>query len=100
VVSSGWGPKAERSDTRVLKQWVREELDLPEDTTVVVSELTCTEPGCPPLETVVSVFPEGMDSLLVKWPSRWPTSGGPTWWQPWPEVSTTTERRPSPGGAD
>jgi hypothetical protein len=48
------------------QQWVGEELDLPEDTTVVVSELTCTEPGCPPLETVVSVFPEGMDSLLVK----------------------------------
>ncbi len=63
---NAWGPKAQRADTTALKRWVREEMDLPADTTVMVSELTCTEPGCPPLETVVSVFPEGRQPVLIK----------------------------------
>ena len=43
--------------TRV-RGWVREALGLAEHERVVVTELACSEPGCPPLETVIAVFPE------------------------------------------
>lgn len=39
-----------------IKAWVRELLPLAPETTILVTELTCTEPGCPPLETVVAVL--------------------------------------------
>ena len=39
-----------------LKNHVREQLDLAEDDTVLLSQLDCTEPGCPPVETVVAVL--------------------------------------------
>jgi hypothetical protein len=54
--------KAEPAGTKDLeaiariKEWTRELLGLEEGAAVMVSELTCTEPGCPPLETVIAVF--------------------------------------------
>ena len=47
-------PQAER--TRAFTQvrdWTRERFTLPGDSTVLVSEMTCALPGCPPLETHV-----------------------------------------------
>ncbi|HEY4120267.1 MAG TPA: hypothetical protein VGM56_20520 [Byssovorax sp.] len=41
---------------RQIKGWVREALALGDDVTILVSELTCKEPGCPPVETVIAVF--------------------------------------------
>lgn len=35
---------------------MRTTLSLPEDTTVTVSQLSCREPGCPPLETVIAIL--------------------------------------------
>ena len=32
----------------------------------MVSELECTEPGCPPVETAVTVFAPGQEPFLVK----------------------------------
>jgi len=50
---------AERAErTRAVKAWTREALLLPADAVVMATELTCTEPGCPPLETVVAVLRE------------------------------------------
>ncbi|MER6068048.1 hypothetical protein ACFYZB_42880 [Streptomyces sp. NPDC001852] len=40
-------------------------LDLDDDTAVLIRQLACTEPGCPPLETVVVVLPMEGDA------SRW-----------------------------
>jgi hypothetical protein len=40
-----------------LKQAVRHLLGVDDDTTVMVQQLTCAEPGCPPLETVIAVLP-------------------------------------------
>ncbi|WP_223281090.1 hypothetical protein [Streptomyces antnestii] len=40
-------------------------LDLDDDSAVVVRQLTCTEPGCPPVETVVAVLP--MDGDARRW---------------------------------
>ncbi|QLH20659.1 hypothetical protein HYQ63_08545 [Streptomyces sp. Rer75] len=42
---------------RELRQTVRRLLGLDDDTAVVVRQLTCTEPGCPPVETVIAVLP-------------------------------------------
>lgn len=42
-----------------IKALVRELLALPADTFVTISESPCADPGCPLLETVVAVFPEG-----------------------------------------
>jgi hypothetical protein len=49
----------------LLKQSVRRLLDLDDDTTVMVSQLACSEPGCPPLETVIAVLP--MDGPPRRW---------------------------------
>jgi hypothetical protein len=49
--------RAEKS--RAIKAWVAAALGLEEDATIVVSELSCTEPGCPPLETVIAVRDRG-----------------------------------------
>lgn len=39
---------------RALKATARTLFDAGEDDAVVVNELQCTEPGCPPIETVVA----------------------------------------------
>jgi hypothetical protein len=50
---------------RALKETVRNLLGLDDDTAVMVRQLACTEPGCPPLETVVAVLP--MDGAARRW---------------------------------
>ena len=39
-----------------VKAWVREALHVGDDTTLMVTELRCTEPGCPPVETVIALM--------------------------------------------
>lgn len=39
-----------------IKEWTRSRFSLAEDTVIVVSELTCSMPGCPPLETVIAFW--------------------------------------------
>ncbi|GGZ01382.1 CobW family GTP-binding protein [Streptomyces poonensis] len=48
-----------------MKETVRALLGLDDDTAVMVRRLTCTEPGCPPVETVVAVLP--MDGEPRRW---------------------------------
>lgn len=54
------------SKVRALKQWTREALRLSDDVTILATELRCTEPGCPPLETVVAVMRVGNDRQQFK----------------------------------
>jgi hypothetical protein len=42
--------------TTEIKAWTTEALGLTDDVAVMVTELRCTEPGCPPLETIVAVL--------------------------------------------
>ena len=44
--------------TTEIKAWATETLGLADDVAVMVTELRCTEPGCPPLETVVAILGE------------------------------------------
>ncbi|MEQ1793156.1 MAG: hypothetical protein ABL970_03110 [Nitrospira sp.] len=39
-----------------IKSWVRTTWALSDDTTVMVTELECREPGCPPIETVIALL--------------------------------------------
>jgi hypothetical protein len=49
------GPAHLQAAERV-KEWTRERFSLSEDAAILVTELTCTVPGCPPLETVVAFW--------------------------------------------
>jgi hypothetical protein len=61
-----WRGGQQRVDTSELRRIVREELDLGEDDTITVSEMACTKAGCPPMETVISIFPAGEESYLIR----------------------------------
>jgi nitrate reductase delta subunit len=39
-----------------LRAWTRERFALPPDAPIMVAEVTCAVPGCPPLETVVAFW--------------------------------------------
>jgi hypothetical protein len=63
----GKQPDEKRSQAiRQLKQVARRLLEAAEDDAVIVTELSCTEPGCPPLETVVAHLRAGGEPTQVK----------------------------------
>jgi hypothetical protein len=39
-----------------VRDWTRERFKLPDDAAIMVTEVTCALPGCPPLETVVAFW--------------------------------------------
>ena len=41
-----------------VKTWTRERFQLAPDATILVSEISCALPGCPPLETVIAFWTE------------------------------------------
>ncbi|MEU2715508.1 hypothetical protein [Streptomyces sp. NPDC007205] len=59
------GPPGPSPQLRELKGTVRALLALDDDTAVMIRQLACTEPGCPPLETVVVVLP--MEGAARRW---------------------------------
>ena len=44
---------------RKVKQWVRQASHACEGDTILVTELACSEPGCPPFEVLMAVLSEG-----------------------------------------
>jgi hypothetical protein len=36
-----------------VREWTRDRFNVPEEATILVSEIACTVPGCPPVHTVV-----------------------------------------------
>jgi hypothetical protein len=51
------GP-AHREALERVRAWTRARFGLPVDDVILVSELACALPGCPPLETVVAFWTE------------------------------------------
>lgn len=49
-----------------IKGWVREVMELPEDTPVTVAELACRDEGCPDIETVIGVLEPGTPVRTVR----------------------------------
>lgn len=52
----GLGPRRDPADTARVKALVVEGIGGDADVTVLVTELECTEPGCPPIETVIALL--------------------------------------------
>ena len=48
--------QANTEQIREIQLWVRTGLRLDDETVVMVSELRCSEPGCPPIETMIAVM--------------------------------------------
>jgi nitrate reductase delta subunit len=42
-----------------VRKWTRASLELAADDTILVAEMACARPGCPPLETVVTFWLDG-----------------------------------------
>src|SRR5262245_21498727 len=42
-----------------IREWVRARFDLGDDTAILVAEVVCAVPGCPPLETVIAFWHDG-----------------------------------------
>ena len=47
-----------RSSIDRVREWTRARFKLPEDAAILVAEVSCAVPGCPPLETVVAFWTE------------------------------------------
>src|SRR5712691_6189776 len=41
-----------------VREWTRARFKLPDDAAILVAEVSCAVPGCPPLETVVAFWTE------------------------------------------
>jgi nitrate reductase delta subunit len=41
-----------------VREWSRERFALPHDAAILVSEVACLRPGCPPIETLVAFWTE------------------------------------------
>ncbi len=48
--------RANPDAARRIRDWTRARFTLPADETVMVAELACSLPGCPPLETVIAFW--------------------------------------------
>ena len=55
--SIGFGrKKAPDGAAERVREWTRARFAIPEDATVMVAQIDCAVPGCPPLETVVAFW--------------------------------------------
>lgn len=57
--TTGFGFARTSGDPEVIarvREWVRERFKLSGEAPIMVSEITCSLPGCPPLETVVAFW--------------------------------------------
>jgi hypothetical protein len=59
-------PKTDPGALARIRGWVRAAWNLGEDASVMVSELRCSEPGCPPVETVVLVSRAPDETFQIK----------------------------------
>lgn len=56
---TGGSERIDPAHTAAVKRWTHELLQLTDDDVVTVSELACVDPGCPLVETVVTVYSAG-----------------------------------------
>ena len=59
-------PKTDLNKVRKIKEALGETLSIQNNATITVTELTCLEEGCPPVETVVALLKVGSDPLQHK----------------------------------
>lgn len=61
--------KISPTQLKQLKSWVYQTLSLDESIPVSISQLTCTEPGCSPLETVIAVMTQPPKTYKIHQPA-------------------------------
>ena len=59
-------PKTDLTKVRKIKEALGENLFIQNNATITVTELTCLEEGCPPVETVVALLKLGSDPFQHK----------------------------------
>ena len=57
---------ADRAALAAIKTWMRARFGLREDEVVSASEMACSAPGCPPVETVILFWPEDGRRRFIK----------------------------------
>lgn len=62
-------PKISPTQLQQLKAWVYKALALDAAVPVSISQLKCTEPGCPPLETVIAVMTQPPQTYKIHRPA-------------------------------
>ncbi|MBE9212951.1 hypothetical protein IQ247_09670 [Plectonema cf. radiosum LEGE 06105] len=48
--------KASYQNIKQIKQWIYQALQIDDEISISLSQLQCTEPGCPPIETVINIM--------------------------------------------
>ena len=48
--------KASYEKNKQIKQWIYQALQVDDEISISLSQLQCTEPGCPPIETVINIM--------------------------------------------
>ncbi|MEA5596859.1 hypothetical protein [Rivularia sp. UHCC 0363] len=57
--------KASYQEIQQVKQWIYQALQLDEEISISLSQLQCTEAGCPPIETVINVMTNPVQQYKV-----------------------------------
>ncbi|MEL6224256.1 MAG: hypothetical protein AAFR31_16605 [Cyanobacteria bacterium J06627_8] len=52
-----------------IKSWVYDSLQLDHEIPISISQLRCSEPGCPPIETVISVMHQPPQTYKIHKPA-------------------------------
>ena len=58
-------PRTDAKSTRRIKNLITQRFNLSETVTLAVAELRCHEPGCPPIETVITA--RHIDGSVQDW---------------------------------
>ncbi len=69
LFDSSGANKISPAQLKQLKSWVYQTLSLDESIPVSISQLTCTEPGCPSLETVIAVMTQPPKAYKIHQPA-------------------------------
>jgi hypothetical protein len=62
-------PRPDAEAVARLKAWVTDLMSLGEEDHIAIAELACHEPGCPDLETVVTVTLADRRRFVLRFPS-------------------------------
>ena len=54
--SKGIATEVSSQQIKQVKEWIYQCLEIDEETSISLSQLQCTEPECPPIETVILVM--------------------------------------------
>ena len=66
MLIGGSKPKTSLDMVRKIKGTLEKALSLPDSATISITELACSEEGCPPIETVVALLQAGSNPLQHK----------------------------------